>query len=189
MISRILKPIIKDEALANVAAFIIKVALVYCTWRLLKYSGETYPGFLWGGWSAFYDLMGSLLTKTDSLILRLIDVPHIMKHRLIIIEGTRGIYFADLCLGIAPMFIFSGIILSVGNNWRNRLWFIPLGLILIYIINVFRLLALLLLQKKSNELFDFAHDYLYVTITYSLIFLLVVWWTNRLAFEENEKAK
>jgi exosortase/archaeosortase family protein len=65
---------------------------------------------------------------------------------------------------------------------QAKLWFIPLGLMLIFMINVFRLLALILIQAHYNSYFDFAHDYLYVVVTYSLIFVLVMWWMNRWAF-------
>lgn len=182
MLKRLLKKVFTNELLIEPAEFVIKVAMVYAIWRGFKYCGETYPGFLWGGWAAFYDIVGNLLAAADSVILNLLKVRHLHDKRVIIVEGTNGIKFSDLCLGIAPMFIYSGIILAFGNNVQAKLWFIPLGLMLIFMINVFRLLALILIQAHYNSYFDFAHDYLYVVVTYSLIFVLVMWWMNRWAF-------
>lgn len=162
--------------------------MVYALWRGLKYCGESSAGFLWGGWAAFYDLVGNLLATCDSLILSLMKIPHFHEKRVIIVEGTNGIYFGDLCLGIAPMFIYSGIILAFGNNLKAKLWFIPMGVAFIFLINVLRLLALVLIQARFNTYFDFAHDYLYVVITYSLIFVLVMWWMNRWAFTNSSKS-
>ncbi len=182
MLKQLLKKVLRNELLIEPAEFIIKVAMVYAFWRGLKYCGETYPGFLWGSWAAFYDLTGNLLAYCNSVILNLMGIQHMHEDRVIIVAGTNGIEFSDLCLGIAPMFIYSGIILAFGNNVQAKLWYIPLGVMLIFMINVFRLLALILIQAHYNSYFDFAHDYLYVFVTYGLIFVLVLWWMNRWAF-------
>ena len=116
MLKRLLKKVFTNELLIEPAEFVIKVAMVYAIWRGFKYCGETYPGFLWGGWAAFYDIVGNLLASADSVILNLLDVRHLHDKRVIIVEGTNGIKFSDLCLGIAPMFIYSGFILAFGNN-------------------------------------------------------------------------
>ncbi|MBK8658282.1 MAG: archaeosortase/exosortase family protein [Bacteroidetes bacterium] len=188
MLRQLLKKVFSNELLIEPAEFIIKVAMVYALWRGLKYCGETYPGFLWGGWAAFYDFIGNLLAYCNSVILNVMGIQHIHEKRVIIVAGTNGIEFSDLCLGIAPMFIYSGIILAFGTNLKAKLWFIPMGVFLIFLINVFRLLALILIQARYNSYFDFAHDYLYVVVTYSLIFVLVMWWMNRWAFAGEENA-
>jgi exosortase/archaeosortase family protein len=184
MIKTLLKKVISNKNLIEPVAFLLKVALVYAFWRLLKYTGETYPGFLWGGWAKFHDVLGNLLASSNSFLLNLLGVKHLHINREIFVEGAaNAIYFGDLCLGIAPMFIFSGIILAFGDNHTDKLWFIPMGVFFIYLINVFRLLALLLIHARLYSYFDFAHDYLYMVVTYGLIFLLVMWWMNRLAFK------
>jgi exosortase/archaeosortase family protein len=157
------------------------MVMVYVGWRLFKYAGETYTNFLWGGWDWFKNVLGNSLTHFSATVLRLAGYELVHYKRVIIIEGTRGIYVADLCLGIAPMVIFSGFILSYGDNKRDKLWFIPLGIFAIYIINVLRICALALVQYHYNKLFRFAHEYLYVTVTYGFIFLMVIWWMNKWA--------
>lgn len=185
MIKTILHRLLKNKDLIEPVEFVIKVGLVYAFWRLLKYSGETYPGFLWGGWAVFYDFMGNILASASSFILDTLGYKFLREGRVVVIEGTRGILIADLCLGIAPMFIFSGIILAFGNNWVARLWFIPMGIAIILIINVLRVLALMLVQKHYPQYFKIAHEYIYLIVTYSFIFLLLVWWMNRFAFKTN----
>ncbi len=184
MLNSILRKFIRDKNLIEPVEFVIKVSLVYFIWRCLKYLGETYPGFLWGGWSWFYDFIGNLLANCDAAILSVLGYKFVHQGRNIVVEGARGIYFSDLCLGIAPLFIFSGIILLFGNNHKAKVWFIPMGLILIFWINVFRLLALILIQVHHKEYFQFAHEYLYVAVTYGIIFLMVIWWMNKLAFKK-----
>lgn len=156
---------------------------MYIGWRLFKYLGENNENFLWGGWQAFKDLVGNALTATSAWVLRLMGYQLSSAGRRIIVDGTRGIWVADLCLGIAPMVIFAGFILAFGNHWKNKVWFIPLGLFLIYLTNVVRIVALVLVQVHNNNYFKLAHEYVYLIITYGLISLLVLWWMEKLAFK------
>ncbi len=184
MLNSIFRKFIRDKNLIEPVEFVIKVSLVYFIWRCLKYLGETHPGFLWGGWSRFYHFTGNLLATSVSAILSFLGYQFVHQGREIVIAGTNGVYFSDLCLGIAPMFIYSGIILVFGDNHKAKAWFIPLGLVLIFFINVFRLLALALIQVHYNDYFNFAHEYLYVIITYGVIFLMVMWWMTKFAFKK-----
>ena len=189
MIKTTLRKLLKNDDLVEPAEFVIKVALVYAFWRLLKFSGETYPGFLWGGWAAFYDFMGNLLASSTTVLLDILGYKYWHEGRVIIVEGTRGVRFADLCLGIAPMVIYTGIISSFGNNWKARLWFIPMGIIFIFFINVLRMLALILVQAHYPQYFKLAHEYVYLIATYSLIFALVALWMNKFAFQPDISSK
>ncbi len=165
--------------------FAIKIVLIYVLWRTLKHFGEQHPNFLWGAWSMMYDALGNSLAAICSHLLNLMGYEHFHEGRLIRIPGTIGIFFADLCLGVAPMFLFSGVIVAYGNNHLAKLWFIPTGVFVIYCVNVFRLLALILIQYHKPEYFSFAHEYVYAVVTYSLIILMVMFWMNRLSHKNH----
>ena len=181
MIRNFLDRIFINKRLIRPVEFVLKMALVYTVWRTFKYFGEQNENFLWGGWTVFKDMLGNSTTATAAILLGKLGYQLTYYSRMITVDDSAGIFFGDLCLGIAPIVIFSGFILSFGNNWKNKLWFIPLGVFFIYFINVFRLMALVLIQVHHQEYFDMAHDYLYVIITYGFIFLMVMWWMDKLA--------
>lgn len=160
--------------------------LVYACWRLFKHFGEADENFLWGGWRAFKDMMGNSLSASTAFVLQLMGFNLTHYGRNVTIDGHAGIWIADLCLGIAPMVIFTGFVLVFGNNNRNKLWFIPLGLALIYATNVVRFVALALVQVYKNDYFKVAHEKIYLIITYGLIFLLLMWWMDKLAFTKEK---
>jgi exosortase/archaeosortase family protein len=172
----------------DVIFFVAKIALVYGTWRILKYLGETNANFLFGAWAALYEFVAQRLTEGAANFLRMLGYPIQQYERVLIIEGTPGIYVADLCVGIAAFYIFSGLILSFGNHWRNKLWFIPLGWLFIYLVNVLRIAALALVQLHQPKYFNLAHTYVYVVVTYGLIFLLVVLWMEKFAYKKAQLA-
>ena len=184
MVRQFLDRIFSDKKLIRPVEFLFKMAIVYACWRTFKYFGEKDDNFLWGGWFWLKNVLGDSVTASAAYLLTEAGYELTYYKRLITVEGSSGIYFADLCLGIAPMVIFSGFILSYGNNWKNKLWFIPLGVLLIHGINIFRMIALILIQVHYPRYFKLAHEYVYVVVTYGIIFLLVIWWMNLLTFKK-----
>lgn len=187
MIRQFLNHVLSNKKLVRPVEFLLKMAIVYACWRTFKYFGEKDDNFLWGGWFWLKNFLGDSVTASAAFLLRSAGYELTYYKRLITVDGSIGIYFADLCLGIAPMVIFSGFILSYGNNWKNKLWFIPLGVFLIHCINIFRMIALILVQVHYPEYFRVAHEYVYVVVTYGMIFLLVMWWMNSLADKVSER--
>lgn len=164
--------------------FVLKIAIVYSSWRVLKYLGEADPNFLFGWWEAMYDFFAKRLAEGAAVVLKVFGYGYKQYGRVIIVDGTRGILVANLCVGIAAFYIYSGLILAFGNNWRDKLWFVPMGLLFIFVINVFRVVALALVQLHYEQYFKIAHTYVYVVLTYGLIFGLVVIWMEKFAFKK-----
>jgi exosortase family protein XrtF len=85
------------------------------------------------------------------------------------------------CNGLVLYALFSGFILAFAGPWRHKLWFIPLGLALIYSLNVGRIIALCLNSYYAHQSVDFNHHYTFTAIVYAGIFGLWMWWATRLA--------
>lgn len=185
MIRKILEKIFSNQRLVKPVEFVVTMLLVYIGWRVFKLVAEQNENFMWGGWTLLKDCIGNTTTFASAQVLLALGYKLTFYKRVITLDGTSGIYFADLCLGIAPMVIFSGFVFAYGNNWRNKWWFAPVGIFLIFCINVLRMVALVLIQLNGNKTyFTIAHDYLYVLVTYGFIFLMVMWWIDRWADKE-----
>ena len=83
------------------------------------------------------------------------------------------------CTGIKQMFIFLVIMLCAQGKWRNKLWFIPLGLALCYAINILRTTSLILIIKSHYNLFPLMHLYILKSLFYILMFLIWVAWEEK----------
>lgn len=66
--------------------------------------------------------------------------------------------------------------------WKHKLWFIPLGLIIIHLVNVFRIsgLAYYLKYTPPQEYWEFSHDYIYRPFFYVVMFALWIWWVEKI---------
>lgn len=80
------------------------------------------------------------------------------------------------CTGIKQTFIFCCILLFSRGAWQHKLWFIPMGIIVCYAINILRITLLSMAVCDCPEWFPVLHDYVSKYAFYAIIFLLWVWW-------------
>lgn len=133
----------------------------------------------------------SLFPNTDSLV-----VDNMM---LYFPDGGIKISIIWGCTGIKQMSIFCGIMIFYRMfeirkfkyskkdrlfdvslyfpkyNWK-KLWYIPMGCLILTIYNVIRIGATVLLTRGNPDIFDFLHNDLFRVIYYFIIFVLWVAW-------------
>jgi exosortase/archaeosortase family protein len=118
--------------------------------------------------------------------------------RLYFPEGGIRIRIIWGCTGIKQMFIFIGIMAlykcSIKGKFQwNKLWYIPMGCIILSIYNVIRVGVTVLLTNGHPDRFDSLHDGILRYIYYTIIFILwVVWeefYVKRSERKKEEKEK
>jgi exosortase/archaeosortase family protein len=169
------KSFFKDEA----TLFVIKIVAVYVVWKVIHFilhRPET--GVIFKDWAAITYSFGIFYAKVTSRILHLFgqntfQIGYAVQYQ----PSMKSIWIQEHCLAIPAMVIFTGSILLFKGSWKNKLWFIPVGLIGIFLINTLRLVLLSVTFERFSEAFyQFNHSYVYLIFSYSLIFLLIAWW-------------
>ncbi|MGB0368964.1 MAG: hypothetical protein ACPGD8_06135, partial [Flavobacteriales bacterium] len=94
------------------------------------------------------------------------------------------VHIKNFCLGIDMMFTLTALIISYPGKWKDRLWFIPMGLLGIQIINITRIVGLCLsfLLLKRGDFVD--HHDVFNIISVVFIFFLFFKWVNRTKKQE-----
>lgn len=97
-----------------------------------------------------------------------------------------GVRIGDPCNGLNLFGLFSVVLIAFpsfgGKRYGinpHKLWFIPLGIVLIHTVNVFRVAVLAIIASYNYEALNFNHDVTFKIITYSFIFLLWYVWIKR----------
>jgi exosortase/archaeosortase family protein len=95
------------------------------------------------------------------------------------------LYLAWPCLGIKTTMVFIALIVVFPGKGRHKLWFIPLGMVLIQVFNVIRFSTLLMIvyhypmsEITNFDLFKLGIGYhdLFNLVLYLVIFgLFIVW--------------
>jgi len=83
------------------------------------------------------------------------------------------------CNALELFVLFAGFIIAFPGSVKHKLWFIPVGLVLIHFLNVIRVAALAMIQFKAPEYLDFNHRYTFTFIVYGVIFLFWVIWVKK----------
>ena len=113
---------------------------------------------------------------------RLIPEPaNVEQIRTIGVEGGHLLWIGDPCNGVGLFAVFSLFIIAYPGPWRHKLWFIPLGVITIHLINAIRVAALCIVVTIDYELLNFNHDYTFYVVVYGWVFLLWYIWVQRFA--------
>ncbi|GHT03356.1 hypothetical protein AGMMS49525_08290 [Bacteroidia bacterium] len=95
--------------------------------------------------------------------------------------GGPGVRIIWGCIGFKQMYIFCGImifyrLLPTRRYDRHKLWYIPLGCIVLTIYNVIRIGSISMLTNGHVERFDSLHDGIFRYIYYTIVFILWVVW-------------
>jgi exosortase family protein XrtF len=97
------------------------------------------------------------------------------------IDGSNGVWIGGPCNGITLMFLFAIFVIAYPGNSKHKYWYLPLGILSVYLVNIIRIIALAIIALYKPEALDFNHTYTFTFIAYSYVFMLWMVWVNRFA--------
>jgi exosortase family protein XrtF len=95
--------------------------------------------------------------------------------------GTGAICIGTGCSGLELFVLFLGFIMLMPGRLKDKMWFIPLGLLAILVLNIIRIILLSVIYYHWPQHLDFNHKYTFVIIVYGAIFGLWVLWVSKFA--------
>jgi len=106
--------------------------------------------------------------------------------KLLIIMDDYAIRIDRACLSMNLMALFAGFLIIYPGKLRSKLWYIPMGIIIIYLLNILRVSGLGIINVCCPASMDFYHRYLFKIIIYCLIFLMWFIWIRRYGYKGNK---
>lgn len=104
------------------------------------------------------------------------------------IDGSQGVWVGAACNAVTLFFLFAVFVLAYPGHQKSKIWFVPLGIFTIHIINIIRVAALALISFYKPEWLDFNHTYTFTFLVYGYIFSLWILWVNKYSvLPQNEK--
>ncbi|NDV47058.1 hypothetical protein D0T49_08365 [Paludibacter sp. 221] len=104
-------------------------------------------------------------------------------HNNLYFDTGYGVRIVWACTGIKQAYIFTCIIAFTRGPWKKKLWYIPMGILIVYLFNLFRLTVITACVKNHFDWFDFLHEGLFKYIFYGVIFLMWVIWDEKIAMK------
>lgn len=103
-----------------------------------------------------------------------------IRGNVLIWETGSATSIAWSCTAIKQTFIWLCIMLFTAGPWKHKLWFIPLGMVGIYVFNILRITLITLTIEHHPECFDLLHTYVFKYLFYAFLFALWVVWVEKL---------
>lgn len=148
----------------------------------------------------FYELILKTYTRFDQYFIRLIidtcerilsflnyktfSSKEINDFQVFGIDGSNGVWIGGPCNGITLMFLFAIFIIAYPGNFKHKLWYLPIGIILVYSLNLFRIVSLSIIAYYKPSYLEFNHTYTFTFIAYSFVFSLWMLWVNKFSIEK-----
>jgi exosortase family protein XrtF len=98
---------------------------------------------------------------------------------LILENGRTMLSIYEGCNGINIMIIFVAFLVAFGPMKKTLLWFIPLGLLIIYLFNLLRIIFLFFIARHMPGFMYFTHKYLLTGMLFAVIFVLWIYWIRK----------
>ncbi|MBL7950731.1 MAG: archaeosortase/exosortase family protein [Flavobacteriales bacterium] len=183
MSTPIATPVVKGDP---VLRFLALAAGLYLGWYLL-FEFAIHPN----GWldkAAINSLLNWASAILRALGYELIPEPANAENiRTIGVQGGHLLWIGDPCNGIGLFAVYLIFLAAYPGPWEHKLWFAPLGVLSIHLINALRVAALCIIVKYDYELLNFNHDYTFYVIVYGWVFLLWIIWVLRYAKASNAR--
>jgi len=84
------------------------------------------------------------------------------------------------CSGLKQFYPWIFLMVLFPGPWKKKLWYIPLGLLVIHLTNIFRIIVLSVILMKWPEYWNVSHDWILRPFFYVVIFVLWVIWVEKI---------
>jgi exosortase/archaeosortase family protein len=151
----------------------------------------TVLGYLWK--LTGYRIFGiAVLEPTYAVLIKAVLISsgellqHVFNLNVIVERVTNRIYLSqdsyvyiyNGCSGLKEMAMFLFIMALFPGPWKSKLWFIPLSLVIIFIVVILRVVALILLFKYHPGQYSLFHDFLLNYLFFGIFFILWLFWVK-----------
>ena len=167
------------EPYSGIIYFVVLLMLSHFFWKftVLGDETETVVTFFGMNISAPFNLMADHVAKVTTRMLEImgysisLSADNVVRH-----DNNVAVHVVWACTGLKQAYIFVCIIAFYRGTLKNKLWFIPLGLLVVYLFNIFRIVSITALIKEHPEWFYILHEHVFKYLFYVIIFGMWIFW-------------
>lgn len=99
----------------------------------------------------------------------------------------ESFYINEGCSGLKQFYQVAVLFLLFPGPWKHKAWFIPFGMFIMFLTNIFRIVVLSLVMEWSPANWHFVHDWILRPFFYVVLFFLWVWWVEKFRRRKAQK--
>lgn len=167
----------------DILCFVVVLLSANYFWKWTVIGEEDNNLVTWFGinLTSLFDAMSHHITRAVFWIVSSVrSTAHLIGENTIRFDSGTATHIVWSCTALKQSFIWFWIILLSFGKFKKKCWFIPLGWICIYVFNILRIAIITLFIEFHPEWFDMLHEYIFKYLFYGMLFLLWVWWTEKI---------
>ncbi len=167
----------KLQPLVDVAIFaLITVFFHYIWWHGLKSFLLNFAGFT--QMEAF--LAHQVFLPSAWIVEHILNYPIQAFDNTIFTENNGYVAVEGSCSGLKQFYQWTVLMILFPGPWKKKLWYIPMGLLVIHIVNIFRIVMLTVVVVHWPQQWDFIHEWILRPFFYVVIFAMWVIWVEKI---------
>jgi exosortase/archaeosortase family protein len=128
---------------------------------------------------ATYFLQDLLFKNSTYLIKHILGLQFVTDgFRMTFLANHGYIAINESCSGLKIFLQFIVLMVLFPGPWKHKLWYIPAGLVMIHLTNIFRIVGLAQVTISFPRYWEFSHDYFFRPLFYVVIFTMWVIWVE-----------
>jgi exosortase/archaeosortase family protein len=178
----------KAQKFKPLLLFVVKAVSVYTILNLcyIGYVGladprgtYTLPEFM-QSWNLVFGITQAHIW-VSSLVLNIVGYETVNYDTTLLIKGASGVRIAFACLGIKLWIALIALIMSfpiqVASAFKKQLMGAAFGVLVIFLLNIVRIVSIILTNHYDNRMIDTIHD-AFNNVVYVFIFVYFLLWIN-----------
>ena len=136
--------------------------------------------------SYFPDYLTNLVAKQSATVLNglgysTVLTPDSIDHGMLItINNKYTVNIVEGCNSVSVIILFVAFIIAFAENFKKTLLFLFAGVVLIYVVNIIRIVILTIALYKYPQYENILHSVVFPGIIYSMVFILWMVWVRML---------
>lgn len=102
----------------------------------------------------------------------------------IYLENNSYVAVVGSCSGLKQFYQWTVLMILFPGPWKKKLWYIPLGIITIHVVNILRIVILCVVAVHWPQQWDFIHEWVLRPFFYVVIFAMWVVWVEKIRKRE-----
>jgi exosortase family protein XrtF len=151
------------------------LSVLYSVYLKASYDGKFYP-----------DFFTNLVAKQSNAVLSGIGYVSSLEPSksdpgmLLTIANNYNVNIVEGCNSISVIILFVSFIIAFAEKFKKTFLFLLAGMVLIYTVNIFRIVFLTIALYKYPQYEDVLHSVVFPAIIYGIVFILWMGWVRML---------
>jgi exosortase/archaeosortase family protein len=128
-------------------------------------------------------LVHQLFNQSTYILKNILNITIYTEPNIIITKNGIRLLLGESAAGLKQMCQLAILILFFSGPWKHKLWFIPVGIIILHLTNIFRIICLVVIAMHWPQQIHYAHDNWLRILYYVVIFGLWLVWVERIAYK------